>query len=598
MPNTPRVNFNIINNNVEESSPTLGISTVIARTTKGPAFDPSKLITSISAFKRTFGSEIVPDGSRSNIEQALLGGSKLRIIRVVGQGSAPGIITLKPTSNGTLVSTVSFEDEEEDIISHQVKGTKEEPLFYFISGEGNDKKKVTFYAQTRGYGEPIGSGKEFNLIIEKVDNRLTYKVVDYNGSDTLDSGTILNYTNADNTNNTSIDYLAFSKFIQNNEYLKITSDSTDKSLKSLENVLNLMAKLDGTKTPIQISLDLNDNDVDKGSTKKELVGTIGTAESEAATTDDWKKALEYIRDYTDSYNIILSHIYQHLGNSYGSVYHDLKIILDELNEFRCFVEIPKYTTQEGGTIRDIKGIIQEAKDLQTQIGYSKWVSYFAGGQMITNQYGILQGTDIAGSILGLADTSATDYGYDKSFAGVNRGILVDAKGPVCPNYGSPGRIEDMEELAQACVNIICIKDTPSYGKRTILWHNFTSQVKADSFRFIGNTGLVLNIKKTLRPILESYIEEPNFWVTWKNIYYRVRPYISAWVDAGAMTDPVWVGDQDASSWEDLTINTEAEARQGKYKTRFSFKDIVAMQQINIDLVIDSASRTIDVDVNN
>ena len=94
--------------------------------------------------------------------------------------------------------------------------------------------------------------------------------------------------------------------------------------------------MDGTKTPIQISLDLNDNDVDKGSTKKELVGTIGTAESEAATVDDWKKALEYIRDYTDSYNIILSHIYQHLGNSYGSVYHDLKIILDELNEFRCF----------------------------------------------------------------------------------------------------------------------------------------------------------------------------------------------------------------------------------------------------------------------
>ena len=54
MPSTPKINFNFINNNVEESSPLRGISTVLARTTKGPVLDPSTLIKGVTQFQRTF----------------------------------------------------------------------------------------------------------------------------------------------------------------------------------------------------------------------------------------------------------------------------------------------------------------------------------------------------------------------------------------------------------------------------------------------------------------------------------------------------------------------------------------------------------------
>lgn len=46
MPNSPSVNFEFKNNNVLQTTPMLGVSCVLARTTKGPYDDPSELIQS------------------------------------------------------------------------------------------------------------------------------------------------------------------------------------------------------------------------------------------------------------------------------------------------------------------------------------------------------------------------------------------------------------------------------------------------------------------------------------------------------------------------------------------------------------------------
>ena len=69
MPNSPSVNFEFKNDNVLQTTPMLGVSCVLARTTKGPYDDPSELIQSFSQFvhlkqlRRRCGYEIVPDGS-------------------------------------------------------------------------------------------------------------------------------------------------------------------------------------------------------------------------------------------------------------------------------------------------------------------------------------------------------------------------------------------------------------------------------------------------------------------------------------------------------------------------------------------------------
>lgn len=557
MPSTPKISFNFVNNNVEVSTPQKGVSTVLARTTKGPVLDPSVLITSVTQFKREFGEELVPNGSKSNIEAALERGSKLRIIRVVGPGSTNGQVnTGKPCFTITV-----------------------------------DNKVVGVKLTTRRAGEAIGTDKTFSVKFAVVNNTLNYEVVNAGGQHVI-SGPVFTFKTQDANNNTSVDYLALASWVQNNPYFKVAMVDLDTSGEettsvSIEAFLNKLAKVDGTSTAISVDI--------KAAT---AAGTIGEVETSKPTSAQWIAALEYIKDYTDSYNVILSHLDQHIGNTEAvKVYIALRTILDEINEFRGFIEIPWYDS-DGVTVRTLDSIVQLAQQLQTVIGHSKWISYFAGGLKYSNSFGLQQNSDILGTVLGLADTSATEYGYNYSFAGVNRGVVPDAGGPVVPNFGSPARFKDLETLANNYVNIFVVKDTPSFGKRTLLWHNFTSQVKNDSFRFIGNTGLILNIKKTLRTILESYIEEPNIWNTWSDIYAVVKPIIGNWVDSHAITEPKWVGDQDASSWKDLKVNTEEEVRQGKYHVVFTFKDVVSMQQVTVDVVLEKASKSITMDVNN
>lgn len=557
MPSTPKINFNFVNNNVEVSTPQKGVSTVLARTTKGPVLDPSVLITSVTQFKREFGEELVPNGSKSNIEAALERGSKLRIIRVVGPGSTNGQVnTGKPCFTITV-----------------------------------DNKVVGVKLTTRRAGEAIGTDKTFSVKFAVVNNTLGYEVVNAGGQPII-SGPVFTFKTQDANNNTSVDYLALASWIQNNPYFKVAMVDLDTSGEettpvSIEAFLNKLAKIDGTSTAISVDI--------KAAT---AAGTIGEVETSKPTSAQWIAALEYIKDYTDSYNVILSHLDQYLGNSEAvKVYIALRTILDEINEFRGFIEIPWYDS-DGVTVRTLDSIVQLAQQLQTAIGHSKWISYFAGGLKYSNSFGLQQNSDVLGTVLGLADTSATGYGYNYSFASVNRGVVPDAGGPVVPNFGSPARFKDLETLANNYVNIFVVKDTPSFGKRTLLWHNFTSQVKNDSFRFIGNTGLILNIKKTLRTILESYIEEPNIWNTWSDIYAVVKPIIGNWVDSHAITEPKWMGDQEASSWSGLKVNTEEEVRQGKYHVVFTFKDVVSMQQVTVDVVLEKASKSITMDVNN
>ena len=44
MPNSPSIKFKIENNNLEQTTPLVGVSCILARTKRGPYNDPSTLI--------------------------------------------------------------------------------------------------------------------------------------------------------------------------------------------------------------------------------------------------------------------------------------------------------------------------------------------------------------------------------------------------------------------------------------------------------------------------------------------------------------------------------------------------------------------------
>ena len=56
-----------------------------------------------------------------------------------------------------------------------------------------------------------------------------------------------------------------------------------------------------------------------------------------------------------------------------------------------------------------------------------------------------------------------------------------------------------------------------------------------------------------------------------------------------------MGDQFANSYEDLQVNNEADVRQGKYRLVIKYKDIVPLQEVTVDIVIDAASQSIDLE---
>lgn len=590
MPNSPSVNFEFKNDNVLQTTPMLGVSCVLARTTKGPYDDPSELIQSFSQFQRVFGSEIVPDGSVSNIEKAFNGGSKLRIIRVLGKGATKGVISVAAARSAR---TTRSSEEESSSVTETSEEASPKSLFKFTSGSTT----VGFGLVTKGYGDPIGSAETFNVKVYKQANTIYYQVVSANGQ-VLEQGPIITYKTADTVNNTSVDYLALSAFAKNSEYLVPVMTDTVEGIKSWNNFIKwLTDDVDGTKNPIDIKL----NNAAITTNVVNLNGTIGNAGT-TPTADEWIASLEFVKDYVDVYQFACSHIHQHLTKDQDvlKVHKAAVDMVKELQEYTYYIEVPKYTTHytQGDQPRDLKSIITWIQTCLGTVGNSKYVAYFGGGIKYYNVDGNLVDSDVLGTIVGLGDASASQFGPWKSFAGMNRGIIYDGNGPVCPNYGSPSRTKELNELAQNYANIICIKDVPNQGKQTLLWHCFSSQVKQDSERFLAIVRLNLYLKKNLRPILEKYLEEPNIWNTWNKIYLEVKPMLDNLVDEDAMSEYTWMGDQDANSYNDLSVNNEADVRQGKYKAILKFKDIVPMQEITMGIYIDQASKSVSVqDVN-
>lgn len=585
MSKSPRVVFKFENNNVQQTTPLLGVSCFLARTEKGPYDDPSELITSFSQFQRIFGKEIVPDGSVSNIEKALVGGSKLRIIRVLGAGAKKGTITKAEDSR-------VLEEDEIELASAIPGEVQVSEVMIFTSGGTN----VSFGLVTKGYGDPIGSGETFKVGFSKSVNTIFYNIYDANGS-ILESGPVITYKTKDAQNKTSVDYLALSNFASNSAYLEPKMVTTTDKIKSFENLVAwLQTSIDQTENPLTIQV----GGKEATSTETMFNGTLGTAGADP-TADEWIASLDLVKDYTDVYQLACSHIHQHLETDSDvlKVHKAAKDMCAELQEYTYYIEVPKYTTHysEGTQPRNKQRIITWINNCLGSIGNSKYVAYFAGGIKYYNESGLLTNSDVLGTIFGLGDTSASNYGPWKSFAGMNRGVIYDGQGPVSPNYGSDSRYDELNELAQMYANMIVIKDTQSSGKQTMLWHCFSSQVKQDSERFLSIVRLNLYLKKTLRPILNKYLEEPNIWGTWKNIYLEVKPILDNLVDENAMSEYIWMGDQDAGSYSELFVNNEADVRQGKYKVILKYKDIVPMQEITINIVIDAASNSVNISEN-
>lgn len=359
-------------------------------------------------------------------------------------------------------------------------------------------------------------------------------------------------------------------------------------IQSIEDVVSMLRQFSNWNSIITIGkITSGEVDTDTPGTENIYMECTEGSAGNTPTKGEWMSAYQASKQYYEAYEVILSHVHQHLPSDYTNLYKEVSEDVQNTFENLLYVEVPKYapSTRTPATPEET---LSSLKTMVQTIGAKKEVAYFGGGIKYYNENGALQKCDVLGSVVGLSAVSASIYGPWYSFSGMNRGVITSAMGPVMKNLGSPAEISTLEEFAQWYMNLFVIKDTRTQGKRTMLWHGFTSNPTDNSEKFISIVRLNLYIKKNLRPILESYIEEPNTFDTWKRIYYEGKEIMDNLLNNSAITSYEWLGDQDAQSYDDLQVNTESDVRNGKYKLQIKYKEVVPMQDITTEVIIEAS----------
>lgn len=609
MPQTPKVRFNFKNPNVQSSVPLLGVVNMVAMTTKGPFEDPSDLISSPYQFTRIFGSEIVPDGSVSNIMKALEMGAKVRVSRVAGKGASYG--WAKPMTVTSTTAALSVP------LTEVIDGSAIISIVISDPSGAENSLTMNMAIRTREAGSPVLDNTGVNLnrpfylkLNVSTEPTLRASIIQYGARDektsipTYDS--ILNETlffSAVSANTTegvttpSINVNTLQNFLDNAPNITFeaiqgkegdgqgTMKTLATGIQTMEDIVSILRQFSNWNSTIMIGKIASGTvDTDKVSDTNVYMecseGTVGTDPGK----DEWISAYNASKVYYEAYSVVLSHIHQHLDN-YIEVYTEVANDVHTTFENMLYVEVPKYAagTRTPATVDET---LTALKTMVQTIGPKKEVAYFGGGIKYYNENGSLQKCDVLGSVAGLDAICASTYGPWYSFSGMNRGVIASALGPVMKNLGGPAEIDTLNEFAQWYMNLFVIKNTRTQGQRTMLWHGFTSNPVDDSEKFISIVRLNLYLKKNLRPILESYIEEPNTFETWKRIYYEAKDILDDLQTRNAITSYEWLGDQDAQSYEDLQVNNEADVRQGKYKAKLKYREVVPMQDIEMDVIID------------
>lgn len=219
---------------------------------------------------------------------------------------------------------------------------------------------------------------------------------------------------------------------------------------------------------------------------------------------------------------------------------------------------------------------------------SKYTMFFQGGLSITDP-NTSQPREIEGStdVAALAANSDVNFGPWYSFAGNQRGIITNALG-VITNFGTPAKAADLNILAQRQINSLINRDGSIK-----LWNLLSAQISSDQESYSNVVRGKIFIIKSLRPVLENYLEQPNDIPTWKTIYYSVTPFLDSLVTRRALFSYRWLGDQDASSIENLTINKKADVLNGKYKAKLLLSFIPAMREIEVEITLVQGVLTFD-----
>lgn len=213
---------------------------------------------------------------------------------------------------------------------------------------------------------------------------------------------------------------------------------------------------------------------------------------------------------------------------------------------------------------------------------SKYGAFFGGGIKLREE-ATLQEIQVSemGDILGIAAYVHSQFGEWYSLAGQTKGAVQDAIG-VVNNFGTPGGFTDLNALAQVGINMMVHRNGI-----TQLSGNFSGQFADDQEKYLSVVFLVLWMKKTLKPILEIYLEDPCDPITFQKIYYHLKPYLDRLTSPAyrALYKYEYYGDQDANTIDELQLNNKVDVQNGKYRIDLKVWPIPSLQELTFNLML-------------
>lgn len=213
---------------------------------------------------------------------------------------------------------------------------------------------------------------------------------------------------------------------------------------------------------------------------------------------------------------------------------------------------------------------------------TKHLGLFGGGIRMRDPITLVEKSiSEMGDVLGIAAKVHSQLGPWFSLAGQNKGAVLDAVG-VVNNFGTPGGFADLNILANSQINMMVMKNGVVQ-----LGGNFSGQFANNAEKFLSVVFLVLWLKKTIRPILEEYLEEPNDPQTFRKIYLHLKPFLDSLSgpDKRAIYKYEYYGDQDASTIDDLQVNKAVDVQNGKYSINLKIWPIPSLQELTFNLML-------------
>lgn len=159
--------------------------------------------------------------------------------------------------------------------------------------------------------------------------------------------------------------------------------------------------------------------------------------------------------------------------------------------------------------------------------------------------------------------------------------ILDAIG-VGVNFGTPALSNKLNDLSNHGINMLVVDEGGIEWKSS-----YTSQLADSAMSFMSVVMLVLYMKATLLPVLKRHLKEPCDIPTFQSIYRQSKTFLDGLTSkqSRALWKYEYLGDQDAQSLDDLTVNTKEDVQIGKYKAYLKLWVIVPMVEAVINMAL-------------